>query len=193
MDNPLRERRRAQTAREIHVAAMELCQEMGLEAVTTEAISTRAGISLRTFFNYFPNKEAAIVNRPPDFPEAAVRKFAEGDGTLLEDMHGLLVAHLTQIDANRKGGRMMQALLRDNPGLKTAHEASMRGLISELSTILATRLDPDSKQLADILAVMVICAIKDALDIWILEEEKSLSASIDEILANLRQLGTVLR
>ncbi|MBU4529246.1 MAG: TetR/AcrR family transcriptional regulator [Hoeflea sp.] len=193
MENALRVRRRAQTAREIHVAALELCQEHGLDAVTTEAISSRAGISLRTFFNYFPNKEAAIVHRPPDFPEAAAKEFAEGNGSLLEDMRGLLVAHLTQIDQNRKAGLLIQALLRDNPGLKNAHEASMRGLISELATILATRLGPDKDHLGDILAVVVICAIKKALDSWLVEEDRLLADSIDEILVNLQQLGLVLQ
>ncbi|MDP2121848.1 MAG: TetR family transcriptional regulator [Hoeflea sp.] len=193
METALRERRRVQTAREIHVAAMELCQELGLEAVTTEAISSRAGISLRTFFNYFPNKEAAIVNRPPEFPREAVRVFTEGGGTLLEDMRGLLIAQFIQIDANRKLGRLFQALLRDNPGLQSAHEASMRGLIAELKAILATRLDPDTDHLADILAVVVVCAIKKGLESWILDEDRSLSESIDEILADLKQLGLVLR
>ncbi|MBC7282044.1 MAG: TetR family transcriptional regulator [Hoeflea sp.] len=189
----MRVRRRAQTAREIHVAAIELCQELGLEAVTTEAISSRAGISLRTFFNYFPNKEAAIVHRPPDFPEAAAKEFAEGNGSLLEDLRGLLVAHLAQIDANRKGGLVIQALLRNNPGLKNAHEACMRCLIKELAAILVTRLDPDTHHLADILAVVVVCAIKDALESWLVDEDRLLSDSIDEILVNLKQLGLVLR
>lgn len=52
----LRQRKRAQTADAIHVAAAELALERGLDSATIEAITERADVSTRTFFNYFPTK-----------------------------------------------------------------------------------------------------------------------------------------
>ncbi|MDT7738291.1 MAG: hypothetical protein QOK09_1660, partial [Mycobacterium sp.] len=50
----LRERRRRQTSADIRGAAVRLARERGWDRVTIEDICTEAGISARTFFNYFP-------------------------------------------------------------------------------------------------------------------------------------------
>lgn len=57
----LRERKKQQTWLALHKAALSLATEHGVAAVTTEQIATAAGVSPRTFFNYFPTKEAALV------------------------------------------------------------------------------------------------------------------------------------
>lgn len=62
----LRERRRLQTEQEIAAAAFNLTVDRGYEAVTIEEICRAAGVSPRTFFNYFPSKEHAIVAVYPD-------------------------------------------------------------------------------------------------------------------------------
>src|SRR5690606_32876329 len=49
----LRERRKADTWLAIHEAAATLALERGLENATVEAVAEAAGISPRTFFNYF--------------------------------------------------------------------------------------------------------------------------------------------
>jgi len=62
MDNVgLRERKRLETQRDIEEAAIELVARDGLERTTVDAISQRANVSARTFFNYFDSKEAAIL------------------------------------------------------------------------------------------------------------------------------------
>ncbi|MGO2110975.1 MAG: TetR family transcriptional regulator [Pseudoclavibacter sp.] len=57
----LRERNRTATWKLIHDTAAELVLEDGLGAANVEAITERAGCSRRTFFNYFPTKEDAIL------------------------------------------------------------------------------------------------------------------------------------
>ena len=65
----LRERKKAQTWRDIHVAAAEAVLERGLHAVTVEEIAATVGISQRTFFNYFPSKDHAVMGlREPELP-----------------------------------------------------------------------------------------------------------------------------
>lgn len=55
----LRERRRAETAREICDAALALFERQGSAATTVDQIAGAAGISQRTFFRYFARKEHA--------------------------------------------------------------------------------------------------------------------------------------
>lgn len=61
----LRERKRAETRARIEDAALSLALRDGLDAATIDAISERADISPRTFFNYFDSKESAILGVHP--------------------------------------------------------------------------------------------------------------------------------
>ncbi|MFB4301311.1 TetR/AcrR family transcriptional regulator [Actinomadura sp. NTSP31] len=57
----LRERKKEATRTALHEAAMRLAVEHGLDAVTVEAIADAAGVSRRTFSNYFDGKEDALL------------------------------------------------------------------------------------------------------------------------------------
>ncbi|MBI3689700.1 MAG: TetR family transcriptional regulator [Mycolicibacterium aromaticivorans] len=63
MTEGLRERKKADTRRALSDAALHLVFERGLDNVTREAIAERAGVSLRTFNNYFAGKYEAIAYR----------------------------------------------------------------------------------------------------------------------------------
>lgn len=57
----LRERKKADTRSRLAVAAVELLVSEGAEGATVSAIAGRAGVSTRTFHNYFPHREDALV------------------------------------------------------------------------------------------------------------------------------------
>ncbi|WP_051215311.1 TetR/AcrR family transcriptional regulator [Granulicoccus phenolivorans] len=61
----LRERQRRETYRLLHEAALALAEEGGLAAASIDAITKRAGVSRRTFFNYFAAKEDALLGIAP--------------------------------------------------------------------------------------------------------------------------------
>ncbi|MFD7161492.1 TetR/AcrR family transcriptional regulator [Kribbella sp. NPDC059898] len=62
----LRERKKLATRRAIGIAAMRLAVERGLENVLVEDIATAAGVSPRTYNNYFANKYEAICSLAAD-------------------------------------------------------------------------------------------------------------------------------
>lgn len=57
----LRERKKADTRSRLSVAAVELLVTHGVEGATVSAIADRAGVSTRTFHNYFARREDAIL------------------------------------------------------------------------------------------------------------------------------------
>ena len=58
----LRERKKADTRTWLAVAAVELLVAVGAEGATVSAIAGRAGVSTRTFHNYFAHREDAFVH-----------------------------------------------------------------------------------------------------------------------------------
>jgi len=59
----LRERKKLDTRWALSDAALELAFEKGLDNVTRDEIAARAGVSLRTFNNYFTGKHEAVAYR----------------------------------------------------------------------------------------------------------------------------------
>jgi len=59
----LRERKKADTRRALSDAALKLTLERGLDNVTRDDIAALAGLSLRTFNNYFTGKYEALAYR----------------------------------------------------------------------------------------------------------------------------------
>ncbi|MFC7760808.1 TetR/AcrR family transcriptional regulator [Catellatospora bangladeshensis] len=58
----LRERKKEATRQALHEATLRLALERGLDAVTVDAVADEAGVSRRTFSNYFANKEDALLH-----------------------------------------------------------------------------------------------------------------------------------
>ena len=57
----LRARKRARTERDLAEAAYSVVRDVGFDAVTADAVADRAGVSRRTFFNYYPSVESVFT------------------------------------------------------------------------------------------------------------------------------------
>ena len=79
LDSGLRQRKRAATRGAITATARALTAERGLNGYTVEEVCDAAGISRRTFFNYFPTKEDAIIGHAgDDIPAEVIEDFIAG-------------------------------------------------------------------------------------------------------------------
>ncbi len=90
-DGGLRERKRAQTRAAISAVARSLTAQRGLNGFTVEEACDQAGISRRTFFNYFHTKEDAVIGSFSDeLPEEALEAFnrnpARAAGTISDSL-----------------------------------------------------------------------------------------------------------
>lgn len=75
----LRQRKKRAARASLRLAALELVAERGFSNVTVDDIAERAGVSPRTFFNYFSSKEQSLFALDPELMEASVTAIAEAD------------------------------------------------------------------------------------------------------------------
>src|SRR4029453_2767518 len=96
MREGLRQRKKAETHQALARAALRLADQLGPERVTAEAIAEAAGVSPRTFFNYFSSKEDAIVGIAPAQSSALLADLLarpEGEPPLAAPRTAVLAAH----------------------------------------------------------------------------------------------------
>ncbi|TFB94795.1 MULTISPECIES: TetR/AcrR family transcriptional regulator [unclassified Cryobacterium] len=140
----LRERKRARTSEVIHIAAAELALERGLDAATIEMISDRAGVSTRTFFNYFPTKEDAVLG----IDEVAVSAELDRVRGCDEDVFLALFDLITALFEATGGGiksDLKRDVIRKYPRLMTRQMVRVAELEDRLSAIIAGWLAKDAR------------------------------------------------
>jgi AcrR family transcriptional regulator len=159
----LRERKRLATRRAIQLAAVKLATERGFDKVTIDEISHAANVSPRTFFNYFPSKESAIIGELPELPDdESLDRFVNAGAAepILYGMSELLIRGVDNGDLDGGGDEpgsgpeahsiheLRRALLKNNPELFALRMASMHRFEEELSALVQRRLAKDDPQLA---------------------------------------------
>src|ERR687896_1020875 len=109
MAEGLRERKKQRTRQQIIEAAMDLFAERGYQATTIADIAEAAEVSPRTFFSYFPSKEAVVFH--------GVDRVLDGLATMLRERP----SGETTFDALR---RFVDVLFED--GMESKDEAVLR-------------------------------------------------------------------
>lgn len=179
MTLPLRQRRRHETALQIQRATLELGTENGLDHVTTEEIAVAAGVSTRTFFNYFPNKEAAAIGHPPEFCDTDLVALRDSTAPLAEDIKRLLDEHLNKLAEDEAILRMVGNVLRDNEKARGILDGFLLAQRKELAEVLCHRMA--NSQAADALAFITTSAIGCAISLWEHENNITLSTALDRV------------
>jgi AcrR family transcriptional regulator len=169
----LRERKKLDTRRALSDAALQLMFERGIDNVTREAIADLAGVSLRTFSNYFAGKYEAIAyrqterirhsvaalrQRPADEPlwtsitEAVMEPLAED----FSDVNG-------DENRNRAPSRAELAEIRKLLMSPEIRAAVTKGLFDEWVEVIAERTGTDpAHDMYPRLVAAVVRAVADA-------------------------------
>lgn len=124
--------RKYRTAKKIQSVAVRLAAENGINTVTAEAIAREAGISTRSFFNYYPYKEAALLGPAPDYPVEAVERFVVARDALVLDLKELTRVHLARFVSERRQIRDILRLAETDPKLKALRQNNLLARRSEM-------------------------------------------------------------
>lgn len=144
----LRERKRRETRHAVTASARALTASKGLNGFTVEEVCESVGISRRTFFNYFPSKEDAVLGHHDDeHSNALLADFARKGGqpgsiseTLLADLvHLMLDIWAAKVDSEAVAEiRQLMAAIKKEPqllakivGLSAERDATFRTLLGE--------------------------------------------------------------
>jgi AcrR family transcriptional regulator len=119
----LRERRRKETHRQIADTGLAMFLRDGFDETTLDAIAAEAGISRRTFFHYFPTKEAIFKVWETQADEAIIHAIANQKRreTPLEDCF-FAFGEVVRVFSNDKAIAITQ-LMRSTDALQAHYHA----------------------------------------------------------------------
>ncbi|KQQ93326.1 hypothetical protein ASF62_16670 [Leifsonia sp. Leaf325] len=147
-DAGTRRRSRADTARAIEGAAIELVLAHGYADVTVDMICDAASVSQRTFFNYFKTKDAALLgNALPEIDVERARVFADSTGPLLVEAIGLIRVDTEFVFDDEKLFADRIRAISSHPELLARQMERLAGIETELRQLIGARLERQHPQL----------------------------------------------
>ncbi|SDG56908.1 transcriptional regulator, TetR family [Lentzea fradiae] len=183
-----RAQKKAVTRKSLAGAALRLAMERGLDGVTVEDIADEAGVSRRTFSNYFTCKEDAVLA-------------AERDRT------GVLVALVEARPAQEEPWEALRAaiaqlyrewpvpdvewmaqlrLLRRHPSLLARQAGDQFSLERELTAVLAARNPELGADAARLMASTFLACVRTGIALWLESAgTRPLPALVDGLLSRV--------
>lgn len=177
----LRERKKAATRSALTAAALRLAVQRGVDGVTTEDIAEAAGVSARTFFNYFATKEEAFV---ADDVERA-RRFVAGvaaapaDADVWDLLRRTAVTTLATTGLPSREQRLKEQLVRTSPTVVAEVLATFGRLEQELVGELERRTAPSGRLHSRLLANAVGAAVRAATETWLATDSDTSASYVD--------------
>ena len=165
----MRDRMKRETNRALTRAAQDLVHERGAAHVTVDDIAAAAGVSVRTFFNYFTCKEAAIVGIPPEVLEALAAALRERPASEapLQALRGVVLDQ-ARLDDIQHRWMLRAELVQREPNLLPHYLAALTNLEAALVPPLAERMgsDPSTDPAPALLVAATLGALRAAAAYW---------------------------
>jgi AcrR family transcriptional regulator len=167
----LRERKKLDTRRALSDAALRLMFERGIDNVTREAIAGLAGVSLRTFSNYFAGKYEALAYRQTERMRRSIAALRQrpADEPLWTSITEAVMAPLEEDfsdingDENRIPSREELVEVRKLLLSPEIRNAVSKGLFDEWVEAIAQRTGTDpARDMYPRLVAAVVHAVGDA-------------------------------
>lgn len=199
IDGGLRERKRAATRTAITAVARSMTAEHGLNGFTVEEVCEAAGISRRTFFNYFHSKEDAVIGSFSDeLPADALEEFNQNpsrtpdsiSGTLLAALHVLTVTLMERSSISRTEVRQFIAAVTAEPQLLARLTLEGEARERQFAALVAARegLDPGHPEVMTAIAMFGAVSKKTAQQFFSEDNTRSYRGILEQNLNAARKL-----
>jgi AcrR family transcriptional regulator len=173
----LRERKKLATRRELRREALRMIAERGYSNVTVEEIAEAANVSPRTFFNYFPTKEAALFGADPELAAAtrdAIVHQSPGEPvltvlrTMMTKRAKVVVNEFAELGGDPLEWLARMRASRTDPHLQAAHGAQMAAIERSLAEAIAQRLGttPERDPYSGLLASIATGVFRSSMSFW---------------------------
>lgn len=162
----LRERKKQATRKALREAALRLALEHGPDNVRVDDIADAAGVSPRTYNNYFSSREQAIVAAVTAEREARVAAAvaARPAARLADAVVAAVVEQYTDPGTHDPGTLL---LITTHPALREAFLGAAAEIEHPLTAVIADRIGDASQHTAQVLSASVAAAVRIALQRWL--------------------------
>lgn len=195
MTEGLRERKKRLMREQLSAAAARMFLERGFDAVRVAEVAEACGVSEKTVFNYFPTKEALLLDRLEATMSSLRAGLADPAVPPVEAALRLLDAELDATIASLRsaaaveGYRRFGDLIRETPSLRAYQNAMMDRFVAVAAEALAGRTGADP---ADPEPQITATAL---LGLWRVQFEslrRHLGGPLEAVRAEVRRAARVL-
>jgi AcrR family transcriptional regulator len=154
----LRERKKRFTRQLISDTATSMFFEQGFEAIRVADVAAACGVSEKTVYNYFPNKESLILDRFEDL-EAGIRRALGPDAGHSSPVDAVVAVIATEVRRmlDSRGAserfdpkmiRRFMELVEGTPALRAAQQEMMDRMVQVAAGAMAARagVNPDDPE-----------------------------------------------
>jgi AcrR family transcriptional regulator len=173
----LRERKKQATRKALRDAALRLALERGPDNVRVDDIADAAGVSPRTYNNYFSSREQAIVAAVTAEREARVAAAVAARPATVRLADAVVEAIVEQYTDPGTHDRDVLLLITTRPALRDAFLDTAGGIEHPLTAVIAERIGDTDQHTARVLSASVAAAVRIALQRWVQPAAGSRAAS----------------
>jgi AcrR family transcriptional regulator len=173
----LRERKKQATRVALRDAALRLALEHGPDNVRVDDIAEAAGVSPRTYNNYFSSREQAIVAAVTAEREARVAAAVAARLATLPLADAVVEAIVEQYTDPGSHDQGVVLLLTTRPALRDAFLDTAAEIEQPLTAVIAERIGDTGQLIAQVLSASVAAAVRIGLRRWLRPVGESCAAS----------------
>jgi AcrR family transcriptional regulator len=185
----LREDKKRQMRQQLSDTATRMFLEHGFDGVRVAEVARACGVSEKTVFNYFPTKEALLLDRLEGTTDALTSGLSSPGVSPVDAALRLLDAELAGFAGNPAGYRRFGELLDAAPSLRAYRSDMMDRFVAVAAAALASRdgLSPDDPEPQITAAAL--------LGLWRVQYEslRRHPDQPDRVRADVRRAAAVLR
>ena len=191
LPNALHSRKQELVRDAIYNAAIDLFARDGFDETTLEDVSTAAGVSARTLYRYFANRDELLAHGVVGYGKRLVTAVNECP-TKMSQLDTVRYAALAALDYTMAQPRIREIIKisSTHPSARQAQQAGIAMIQGRLAEAFAKRLRNATKDDLQprMLANVTLMVVERSIPLWITGECKDAPTAVRQVMAKLARL-----